>query len=182
MFFPILASTGTTLAAFIPLIFWPGYTGQFMKYLPLTVFFVLIASFFYAMVLTPVVGSYFGQHKSVLSTDNAVDKTGQRIFDNISQFYSDKIKVFVHKPFETIIAVFSIISLILITYSYYGKGTEYFATIDPIEAEISIRGRGNFSALEKKEIIESIENEVLKIEELKSVYLKAGSRLSLIHI
>ena len=88
MFFPILASTGTTLAAFIPLIFWPGYTGQFMKYLPLTVFFVLIASFFYAMVLTPVVGSYFGQHKSVLSTDNAVDKTGQRIFDNISQFYS----------------------------------------------------------------------------------------------
>lgn len=176
MFFPILASTGTTLAAFIPLIFWPGYTGQFMKYLPLTVFFVLIASFFYAMVLTPVVGSYFGQHKSVLSTDNAVDKTGQRIFDNISQFYSDKIKIFVHKPFETIIAVFSIISLILITYSYYGKGTEYFATIDPIEAEISIRGRGNFSALEKKEIIESIENEVLKIKELKSVYLKAGSR------
>ena len=61
------------------------------------------------MVLTPVVGSYFGQHKSVLSTDNAVDKTGQRIFDNISQFYSDKIKVFVHKPFETIIHMFSII-------------------------------------------------------------------------
>ena len=30
MFYPILASTGTTLAAFIPLIFWPGYTGQFM--------------------------------------------------------------------------------------------------------------------------------------------------------
>ena len=41
MFYPILASTGTTLAAFIPLIFWPGYTGQFMKYLPMTVFFVL---------------------------------------------------------------------------------------------------------------------------------------------
>ena len=103
-------------------------------------------------------------------------KLGKEFLIISPSFIQIKLKVFVHKPFETIIAVFSIISLILITYSYYGKGTEYFATIDPIEAEISIRGRGNFSALEKKEIIESIENEVLKIEELKSVYLKAGSR------
>ena len=85
MFYPILASTGTTLAAFIPLIFWPGYTGQFMKYLPMTVFFVLVASFFYAMIVTPVIGTYFGQHKSVLSSKDSVDKTGQFIFDNISE-------------------------------------------------------------------------------------------------
>ena len=56
------------IAAFIPLIFWPGYTGQFMKYLPMTVFFVLCASFFYAMIITPVIGTYFGQQKSVLSS------------------------------------------------------------------------------------------------------------------
>ena len=44
MFYPILASTGTTMAAFIPIIFWPGFTGQFMRYLPITVFFVLLLS------------------------------------------------------------------------------------------------------------------------------------------
>jgi multidrug efflux pump len=175
MFYPILASTGTTLAAFIPLIFWPGYTGQFMKYLPMTVFFVLVASFFYAMIVTPVIGTYFGQHKSVLSSKDSVDKTGQFIFDNISEFYSKKIKFFIKNPVETMIACISIVAVIVTTYNFYGKGTEYFATIDPLEAKISIRGRGNFSALEKKEIIESIEERLLEIDELKNIYLKAGS-------
>ena len=38
MFWPIIASVGTTLAAFLPLMLWPGVTGQFMRYLPVTVF------------------------------------------------------------------------------------------------------------------------------------------------
>jgi len=46
MFYPILSSTATTIAAFTPLIFWPGFTGQFMSYLPRTVFIVLSASLF----------------------------------------------------------------------------------------------------------------------------------------
>ena len=52
MFLPVLASTGTTLAAFLPLMFWPGVTGQFMKYLPVTVFAVLIGAVgLYARIL-----------------------------------------------------------------------------------------------------------------------------------
>jgi multidrug efflux pump len=43
MFWPVTASTATTLAAFLPLIFWPGISGQFMRYLPVTVFTVLSA-------------------------------------------------------------------------------------------------------------------------------------------
>ena len=66
MFYPILSSTATTIAAFTPLIFWPGFTGQFMSYLPRTVFIVLSASLVYAMIVTPVVGSIFGQRKSTL--------------------------------------------------------------------------------------------------------------------
>ena len=42
MFWPITASTATTLAAFLPIMFWPGVAGQFMSYLPITVFAVLI--------------------------------------------------------------------------------------------------------------------------------------------
>ena len=42
------------------------------------------------MIVTPVIGTYFGQHKSVLSSKDSVDKTGQFIFDNISEFYSKK--------------------------------------------------------------------------------------------
>lgn len=57
MAFPIIASTATTLAAFLPLIFWPGIAGEFMKYLPITLICVLTSSLFMALLFVPVVGS-----------------------------------------------------------------------------------------------------------------------------
>lgn len=51
---PIIASTATTLAAFVPLAIWPGIIGEFMKYLPLTLIIVLGSSLFVALVINPV--------------------------------------------------------------------------------------------------------------------------------
>ncbi len=51
---PIIASTATTLGAFIPLAFWPGIMGEFMKYLPITLIIVLGSSLFVALVINPV--------------------------------------------------------------------------------------------------------------------------------
>ncbi len=56
---PIIASTATTLAAFIPLAFWPGIMGEFMKYMPITLIIVLSSSLFVALVINPVFTSRF---------------------------------------------------------------------------------------------------------------------------
>lgn len=56
---PIIASTATTLAAFFPLIFWKDIMGEFMKYLPITLIIVLCSSLFVALVINPVLTSYF---------------------------------------------------------------------------------------------------------------------------
>ena len=56
---PIIASTATTLAAFLPLAFWPGLMGDFMKYLPITLIIVLTSSLFVALVINPVFTSQF---------------------------------------------------------------------------------------------------------------------------
>jgi multidrug efflux pump len=50
MFWPIVSSTATTLAAFLPMLLWPGVAGDFMGYLPLTVIVVLSASLITAMI------------------------------------------------------------------------------------------------------------------------------------
>jgi multidrug efflux pump len=55
---PIIASTATTLAAFLPLAFWPGLFGSFMKYLPVTLIVVLGSSLFVALVINPVLTRY----------------------------------------------------------------------------------------------------------------------------
>ena len=57
MSWPIIASTATTLAAFGPLLFWPGIVGEFMKYLPITLLATLSASLLMALVFVPVLGT-----------------------------------------------------------------------------------------------------------------------------
>ncbi|MDQ3191383.1 MAG: efflux RND transporter permease subunit [Bacteroidota bacterium] len=56
---PIITSTATTLAAFLPLAFWPGMMGEFMKYLPITLIIVLGSSLFVALVINPVLTATF---------------------------------------------------------------------------------------------------------------------------
>ena len=176
MFFPIISSTATTIAAFTPLIFWPGFTGQFMRYLPITVFIVLSASLVYALIITPVMGSIFGQRRSTLVSGES-EQTGEVLFDRISEFYSKALKKFVKNPGETIIAVLML--LWFFGYAMYGnfsKGTLYFADVDPVAAEISIRGRGNFSSSEAKEIMEIVEERIQAVDGIENLYLTTGSQ------
>jgi len=71
---PVIVSTSTTLAAFLPLAFWPGMMGEFMKYLPITLIITLGSSLFVALVINPVFITVFMKvdkdrsvnHKNVL--------------------------------------------------------------------------------------------------------------------
>jgi len=56
---PVIGSTVTTLAAFFPMIFWPGIMGEFMKYLPITLIITLSSSLFVALVINPAMCAYF---------------------------------------------------------------------------------------------------------------------------
>ncbi|MEM6498149.1 MAG: efflux RND transporter permease subunit, partial [Pseudomonadota bacterium] len=61
MFWPVVTSTATTLCAFLPMLFWPGVPGQFMRMLPITLIFVLSASLLVALVYLPVLGGVTGR-------------------------------------------------------------------------------------------------------------------------
>ncbi|WP_422354442.1 efflux RND transporter permease subunit [Roseivirga pacifica] len=67
---PIISSTATTLAAFIPLAFWPGIMGDFMMYLPLTLIITLGSSLFVALVINPVFISSFMRLDGTRVIDN----------------------------------------------------------------------------------------------------------------
>jgi multidrug efflux pump len=62
---PIIASTATTLAAFVPLMLWPGIMGEFMKYLPITLMIVLGSSLFVALVINPVLTALYMKVEAV---------------------------------------------------------------------------------------------------------------------
>lgn len=74
---PIIASTATTLAAFIPLGFWPGVFGEFMKYFPITLIIVLCSSLFVALVINPVLTNRYMKITEKV-TDPAIKKVKLR--------------------------------------------------------------------------------------------------------
>jgi len=72
---PIISSTATTVAAFIPLALWPGIIGEFMKFLPLTLMIVLTSSLFVALVINPVLAVSYMKIKQEKPVKQIVFKT-----------------------------------------------------------------------------------------------------------
>ena len=178
MFIPVLASTSTTLAAFFPLIFWPGIAGEFMFFLPVTLLAILSSSLVMALFFIPVIGKIFGTDKNfnkdqqnnlkLLETGNLNDIKG------IQGKYIEVLRYCLDNPKKLITLTFVLLISIQIFYGKFGKGFEFFPPIEPDYAEVVIHARGNFSALEKDKIVNQIEKEILKNKNIKNLYSRSG--------
>ena len=178
MFIPVLASTSTTLAAFFPLIFWPGIAGEFMFFLPVTLLAILSSSLVMALFFIPVIGKIFGTDKNfdkdqqnnlkLLETGNLNDIKG------IQGKYIEVLRYCLDNPKKLIALTFVSLISIQIFYGKFGKGFEFFPPIEPDYAEVVIHARGNFSAIEKDKIVNQIEKEILKNKNIKNLYSRSG--------
>ncbi|GAC1588392.1 MAG: efflux RND transporter permease subunit [Hymenobacter sp.] len=70
VFVPVLAGTLTTVAPFVPLLFWPGIVGSFMYYLPVTLILTLMSSLVVAFIMNPVFAVSFMQREDHHAADN----------------------------------------------------------------------------------------------------------------
>ena len=70
MFWPIMSSTATTLAAFIPLLFWESEVGKFMAYFPRTMIYVLSAATLMALIFLPTIGAKIGFRPKRTTNEN----------------------------------------------------------------------------------------------------------------
>ncbi|MBO0358226.1 efflux RND transporter permease subunit [Hymenobacter sp. BT186] len=70
VFIPVLAGTLTTVAPFVPLMFWPGIVGSFMFYLPVTLILTLMSSLIVAFIMNPVFAVSFMEREDHHAEDN----------------------------------------------------------------------------------------------------------------
>ncbi|MFA6234554.1 MAG: efflux RND transporter permease subunit [Bacteroidota bacterium] len=68
---PVTTATLTTIAAFLPLLFWPGVVGDFMSFLPITLIATMLSSLFVAFVISPVQGSVFINYRKEIAQAKA---------------------------------------------------------------------------------------------------------------
>ena len=179
MIIPVLASTLTTLAAFFPLIFWPGVAGEFMFFLPVTLLAVLSSSLLMALIFIPTIGGIFGFDKS-LNQQNLKNLTLLESGDlnQIKGLQSKYIKIMRYsldnpKKLITLTLVFLVFTQFL--YMRYGKGVEYFPPIEPDYAEIVVHARGNYSPIEKDEILKKVENTIIENQYIRNLYSRSGT-------
>lgn len=180
MSWPIISSTVTTLAAFLPLMFWPGVVGEFMKFLPLTLIVVLLSSLVMALIFVPTLGSLFGRPgvTSDLATAKHMAAADTGELHDLKGFtgkYVQILKFALCHPFKVLMMALMILIGCQTFYAKYGKGVEFFPNVEPEVASVLIHARGNLSIFEQDEIVKKVENRVLKIDGIKTVYTRTGS-------
>jgi multidrug efflux pump len=161
---PVTAATLTRIAAFSPLLFWPGIVGQFMKYMPITLIATLSASLVTALIFTPTLGALIGRPEK--------HHEQQRPREGL---YMRTVRVGIHHPLIVLVLAIALLFGVIKSYGYFGKGVEFFPDVEPDTGVVLVHARGNLSLTEKDQLVQSVEKRVLQFPELETVYAISGS-------
>jgi multidrug efflux pump len=179
MSWPIIASTCTTLTAFIPLAFWPDMIGEFMKFLPITLIAVLSSSLVMALIFIPTLGSLIGKAGSVdqkmLHNLSAAEKGDINSVTGFTGKYIKFLRKALQRPTINIFMVSILLVVIYVAFFFFGRGVELFPETEPEFANIEIYARGDLSITEKDTLVKQIESFVIDSSETESIYVKVGS-------
>jgi multidrug efflux pump len=172
MAWPVIASTLTTVAVFLPLLGWPGLVGEFMKFLPITVIIAMSASLAMALVFIPVLGFILSPKQINTQIAGEVDEGA------ITEWYSKMLFRLLHHPVKVLLIAILAMLLTYLSYFLFSKGVEFFPDVEPEFALIHIHARDDLSIKEKDAVIKQIESRILDMEELKSVYARSFNQAS----
>ncbi|QTF91816.1 efflux RND transporter permease subunit [Halomonas sp. BM-2019] len=166
MSWPVIASTATTLAVFVPLLFWPGVVGEFMKYLPATVILCLLASLAMALVFLPTLGGVFGVRATRPAPPEAQVTAGGRL-------YRALLARLLAMPGMTLLVALLLLALIYTAYARFNHGVEFFPAVEPDSAQVLVRARGDFSAAEKDAVVRRVEARLSGMSEVEALYARS---------
>ena len=158
---PVIASTMTRIAAFSPLLFWPGIVGQFMKYMPITLIATLSASMLYALIFVPTLGALIARPFK----NPPVHKDGA---------YMWVVGKAIRHPFIVLFLALGTLVAVPYTYAQVGKGVEFFPNVEPDYGQLYVKARGNLSIDEKDALVRQAEARLLGWPGLETIYTRVG--------
>lgn len=167
MAWPVIASTATTLAVFLPLLPWPGVMGEFMKFLPATVIICLIAATLMALIFLPVIGAAISRNKSKGFVRQEIKPS------LITQMYGRLLAALLKMPARFFLLIMVLVITAYASYFKFGKGTEFFPDVEPESAQILIRARGDLSIYEKDALLRKVEERIVGMPQLLNVYARS---------
>ena len=155
VFVPVLTSTITTLSAFLPLAFWPGIVGDFMKYFPFTLIITLTASLFVAYVISPVqAAQWINYQKEIRKARYNLEhphwyrkynpftilyhKVDEVVFPWLQSQYVKALRWTLKRKFFTIAASLGFLLFAAFIFVLFNKGVDFFPNTEPSQVSVSI--------------------------------------------
>jgi multidrug efflux pump subunit AcrB len=145
--YPVIGSTLTTLAAFAPMLFWPGLMGEFMGYLPLTLIVTLSSSLFVALVINPALASLFMKVKSTQTKELTVEEIAAavekpvEINGRILKGYSWVLQFALQRPITVVMIASAILVLLFQGWMLavgLQKPVEFFPDLEPKSIYVNV--------------------------------------------
>lgn len=170
---PVIASIATTLAAFLPMLFWPGVSGSFMFYLPVTVFSVLAWSLVYALIFAPILGITLSRKAAVKNSQDENEKSeisASTLFQPLLDFYLKLLRPAIDKPLKVAGLVLLLLVLVFKGYGSFGAGMEFIPVLENRFGSVVVRAQGNLSIEEQREITAKVEQKFSSLEGINQVY------------
>jgi multidrug efflux pump len=168
MVWPVITSITTILVIFLPLLFWPGVVGQFMKFMPITLIAVLVASLLMALIFIPAIAS--------LMTIPPHKPDAASLEDCLVEWYVKILKKGLNQPKRVLQGAVVILIVVKLLHSFIGKGVEFFPDVEPDMVAVYVHARGNLSIHEMERLVSQVEKVMLDMPELKSVYTRIGAQ------
>jgi len=186
VFVPVLTSTITTLSAFLPLAFWPGIVGDFMKYFPFTLIITLSASLFVAYVISPVQAAQWIDYKKEIRKvkDNLehphwykkynpftilYHKVDGVVFPWLQGEYVRVLRWTLKRKMLTIVASHGLLVFVAVLFAVFNKGVEFFPNTEPSQVSVSIETPSGTSLDVTNSISKIVEERLEKIPGRKDV-------------
>lgn len=159
---PVVAATMTRVAAFSPLLFWPGIVGEFMKYLPITLIVTLSASLVYALIFVPTLGAL-------------IAKPFKHPPEHKDGAYMWVVGKAVRHPVIMLFLAVGLLVSVPFAYVQYGKGVIFFPDVEPEFGLLYVKARGNLSIAEKDALVAQAEARILGWPGIETVYTRTGA-------
>lgn len=183
MFWPLVSSTATTLAAFLPMLLWPGVSGEFMSYLPIMVIIVLTAALLTALVFLPVLGGIFGstsarpedvEEARKLAGTSRVDYREIRGFTGVYVRFLERVAGHPLGNLAAIAGAVAVCAAVVQAFAAHNSGVQFFVDEEPEQVIALVRGRGNLSAAEQRDLAVEVERQVLAVPGIATVFTTIG--------
>ncbi len=166
---PVMASTFTTIGAFLPMLFWPDMMGEYMSYLPLTVMIALSASLFVALVINPVLSAKF---QSVSA--NNKPPIGGRTVILLKRAYIPALEWALRNPIKTLGIAFSFLVISTTDFMLFGDGFEFMPDSDPNRADIILKAPVGTSIKTSDNYLRTMEEIACGYSDIKNVIGNVG--------